>query len=217
MSKNKTMKILLITLFIGFSSISTAQQSTGFCDSIILDSLRFDPNMNNFISIQATNLNTNDLVPYPGFILFNSNGDTIAKENVNYFGIGNFPQTHGMEIINHPASLPMTGYIELYSGFYDSLRCTFAVTLNDSTASLLDPKNKSSLSAFPNPSNGVFTIRGIKKQSKKIILIIDQKGRKVNTHFINGNQIDLSKVKDGIYYLKIKHALGTDILKINKQ
>ena len=81
------MKKLFVTLFISFSCIINAQQSSGFCDSIILDSLQFDANMINYITIQATNLNNNDLVPYPGFILFNNNGDTIAKENVNYFGM----------------------------------------------------------------------------------------------------------------------------------
>ena len=211
------MKKLLITLFIAFSSISNAQQSSGFCDSIILDSLQFDANIINHITIQATNLNTNDLVPYPGFILFNNNGDTIAKENVNYFGIGNFPQTHGMEIINSPSSLPMNGYIELYSNFYDSLRCTFQITLNDPLATLIDGKVvEESLVASPNPSNGVFTISGIKDQINNTILISDQKGRKVNIHIINGNQIDLSNQKSGIYFLTIQQQGSIQRLKLIK-
>ena len=211
------MKKLLITLFIAFSSISNAQQSTGFCDSIILDSLQFDFNMTNYISIQASNLNTNDIVSYPGFILFNNNGDTIAKENVNYFGIGNFPQTHGMEIINSPISLPMNGYIELHSNFYDSLRCTFQVTLNAPMASLINDKVvEENLMVSPNPSNGVFTISGIKEQTKNIILITDQKGIKVNTHIINGNQIDLSNHKSGVYFLTIQHQGSIQRLKLIK-
>ena len=68
-----------------------------------------------------------------------------------------------MEIINHPASLPMSGYIELYSGFYDSLRCTFPVTLNDSTASLMNHQNTLSLNAFPNPSNGYLRLVALNK------------------------------------------------------
>ncbi|MDG1841846.1 MAG: T9SS type A sorting domain-containing protein [Crocinitomicaceae bacterium] len=210
------MKILLIALFIGFSSISTAQQSTGFCDSIIVDSLRFDPTMSNHISIQATNLNTNDYLPYPGFILFNNNGDTIAKENVNYFGIGPFPQTHGMEIINHPASLPMSGYIELYSWFYDSLRCTFPVTLTDSMASLMNHQNTLSLNAFPNPSNGVFTISGIKQNPNNYLLITDQKGKRVNARIKNGNEIDLSNQKSGIYFLALQQQGSVQRLKLIK-
>jgi len=211
------MKKLFVTLFISFSCIINAQQSSGFCDSIILDSLQFDSNMINYITIQATNLNNNDLVPYPGFILFNNNGDTIAKENVNYFGIGNFPQTHGMEIINSPSSLPMNGYIELHSNFYDSLRCTFQITLNDPLANLIDDKSvEESLVASPNPSNGVFTISGIKDQINNTILINDQKGRKVNTHVINGNQIDLYNQKSGIYFLTIQQQGSIKRLKLIK-
>ena len=211
------MKKLFVTLFISFSCIVNAQQSSGFCDSIILDSLQFDANMINYITIQATNLNNNDLVPYPGFILFNNNGDTIAKENVNYFGIGNFPQTHGMEIINSPSSLPMNGYIELHSNFYDSLRCTFQITLNDPLATLIDDKAvEESLVVSPNPFNGVFTISGIKDQINNTILITDQKGRKVNTHIINGNQIDLSNQKSGIYFLIIQQQGSIKRLKLIK-
>ena len=211
------MKKLFVTLFISFSCIGYAQQSSGFCDSIILDSLQFDANMINFITIQATNLNTNDLVPYPGFILFNNNGDTIAKENVNYFGIGNFPQTHGMEIINSPISLPMNGYIELHSNFYDSLRCTFQITLNDPLATLIDDEAlEESLVAYPNPSRGVFTINCIKNQIKNSILITDQKGKKVNTQIINGNQIDLSNHKSGVYFLAIQHQESIQRLKLIK-
>tara|TARA_B100001758_G_C18345516_1_gene576781 strand:- start:259 stop:897 length:639 start_codon:yes stop_codon:yes gene_type:complete len=211
------MKKLFVTLFISFSCIVNAQQSSGFCDSIILDSLQFDANMINYITIKATNLNNNDLVPYPGFILFNNNGDTIAKENVNYFGIGNFPQTHGMEIINSPSSLPMIGYIELHSNFYDSLRCTFQITLNDPLATLIDNKAvEESLVVSPNPSNGVFTISGIKDQIKNSILISDQKGRKVNTRIINGNQIDLSNHKSGIYFLTIQYQGNIKRLKLIK-
>ena len=71
----------------------------------------------------------------------------------------------------------MSGYIELYSGFYDSLRCTFPVTLNDSMASLMNHQNTLSLNAFPNPSNGVFTISGIKQNTNNYLLIKDQKGK----------------------------------------
>ena len=209
-------KILFLLLFTS-SSICFSQQSPGFCDSMIIDSIQFQAGSNNTISLQATNLSFSfDLVSYPGFILYNSNGDTIAKENVNYFGIGSSPQTHLLQIINNPVSLPMNGSLELYSGFYDSLRCTFQITLNDTIANLFNELNTLKLGASPNPSSGRFIINGITENSYNSIIITDQKGRNINPIIKNGNEVDLSNQKSGIYFLTIQQQGTIKRLKLIK-
>lgn len=63
---------------------------------------------------------------YPGFILFDANGDTLAKETVELFAIGE-ESWHSLRI--HPdADVPsgaFTGRLELWTGFYNDLACTW--------------------------------------------------------------------------------------------
>ena len=58
---------------------------------------------------------------YPGFILFNSFGDTIAVENVNFFVITEESQ-HLLEIQENAVITPDVS-LQLYTGFYDFLQC----------------------------------------------------------------------------------------------
>lgn len=63
---------------------------------------------------------------YPGFILFDANGDTLASEVVNLFAIG-MDSWH--TLVLHPdAEIPngeFTGTLELWTGFYTDLACTW--------------------------------------------------------------------------------------------
>ena len=76
--------------------------------------------------------------PYPGFVLFNSFGDTVAVENVNLFGIGEESQ-HFLElqdgvIITSDISL------QLYTGFYDFLQCEWSgLVITENCDLLPDP------------------------------------------------------------------------------
>ena len=65
-----------------------------------------------------------DGFPYPGFVLFNSFGDTIAVENVNLFGIAEESQ-HVLEMQDN---IVVTGSmsLQLYTGFYDFLQCEWS-------------------------------------------------------------------------------------------
>ena len=76
--------------------------------------------------------------PYPGFILFNSFGDTIAVENVNLFGIGEESQ-HFLEIQDN---VVVTGSmsLQLYTGFYDFLQCQWSgLVITENCDLLPDP------------------------------------------------------------------------------
>ncbi len=68
---------------------------------------------------------------YPGFILFNDAGDTLAMELVNYFAIGN-DSWHTLSI--HPgAELPSGSTdirLELWTGFYDLLACSWELSVD---------------------------------------------------------------------------------------
>jgi hypothetical protein len=75
--------------------------------------------------------------------------DTVAIETVNYFGIST-EQPHSLNII-HSFELPFEGILELYVLFYDSLTCTFEVTIPDTITSSAENFKFEELRIFPNP------------------------------------------------------------------
>ena len=67
------------------------------------------------------NSSWDNIFSYPGFILFNSFGDTIAIENVNYYGITE--QTAHILQIQENAIITSDVSLQLHTGFYDYLQC----------------------------------------------------------------------------------------------
>ena len=99
------------------------------CDSLIFYSIQYAAYYDSIIEVTVSNPSS-VLFDYPGFILFDDNGDTLAIETVNYFGIGQFPQIHSLFV--HPGATlpsgPFTGTLELWTSFYTNLSCTFPIT-----------------------------------------------------------------------------------------
>lgn len=98
------------------------------CDSLVMQGLQYTA-YSDSIELFVSNPSS-VLFDYPNFILYDDNGDTLAIEITNYFGIGQGPQRHLLAI--HPdATLPtgpFSGALELWTGFTTSLACTFAIT-----------------------------------------------------------------------------------------
>lgn len=70
--------------------------------------------------------NSSSIFAYPNFILFNAQGDTLAKETVNLFGIGN-EGWHLMRIQSGVA-IPdeaFNGRLELWTDFTEELACSW--------------------------------------------------------------------------------------------
>lgn len=98
------------------------------CDSLFIVELQYGAFDDSTVNVTVENYGTT-LFDYPGFILLDDNGDPIAIETVNYFGIGVGPQLH-MLSIEPGATLPtgnFTGTLQLWTGFYTSLACAFPV------------------------------------------------------------------------------------------
>ena len=146
-------------LLIFLSSLSSAQNWQA-CDSLDISCCQYNVFGPNTITITVTN-NSSVLFDYPSFVLFNSNMDTVAIETVNYFGIGSNPQSHTMNIVA-PLNLPMTGYLNLYSLFFDTLACSFPFTVPDTVIGIADVQHAGyALKAYPNPvaENGEIEIQ----------------------------------------------------------
>lgn len=166
------------------------------CDSILITNFDYTPDSLNRISLFAANANM-DLISYPGFVVLNHLGDTMAKETVNYFGIGFFPQQHFLEVYQ-PITNSFAGTIELHSWFYDSLRCVFPFTLDTTLSNMNDIINDISL--YPNPTKDLVFING--KLNNVDFKIYDSFGRLIQTGC--GNTFDLKNYKNGVYLVKLQ-------------
>ncbi|MBK8491342.1 MAG: hypothetical protein IPL49_10755 [Saprospirales bacterium] len=117
---------LLCTLaFGGFYEVALAQS---VCDLVTIQDIRYDAFRDTVLLVEVAN-GSPDIFSYPGFILYDTNGDTIAKEVVNFFGIGQY-HISAMNIYPDAAIPPgiFEGTLELWTGFYDSLACTFDIS-----------------------------------------------------------------------------------------
>ena len=175
--------------------MTQAQSSNNYCDSIIIHSCQ--PNATGEqIDVIVSNYSEN-IMSYPGFVILSENGDTIALEEVNYFGIG-FNQLHILNVIN-PPNLPMNITLELHTLFYDSLECSWNLTLglNDLAQPLFEY-----LHISPNPANEWIEIKNLHDLHPLEIKIYNAFGKAQEFHR-DGQFIDVSKFPKGMYYLEL--------------
>lgn len=107
--------VLLNSLFINAQEL---------CDSLEIVSVTFDPLSMESIVIEVSN-SSFEIFSYPGWRVYDENDNLIGEEMVNFFGIGE-SSVHNVphEIDVEPGeSIPLT--LELWTGFYDTLVCTF--------------------------------------------------------------------------------------------
>ena len=102
------------------------------CSNLELVSVQWHAFTDTAIVVHVQNSNTvNALFDYPNFILFNASGDTLAKETVNFFGIGE-DSWHILEL--HPDATPpanpFIGTLELWTSFGAALACTWQLPID---------------------------------------------------------------------------------------
>ena len=195
--------VFSLLLIMSFSLNNRMYTQPFTCDSILITNFDYTPDSLNRISLFAANANM-DIISYPGFVVLNHLGDTMAKETVNYFGIGFFSQQHFLEVYQ-PITNPFAGTIELHSWFYDSLRCVFPFTLDTTLSNMNDIINDISL--YPNPTKDLVFING--KLNNVDFKIYDSFGRLIQIG--RGNTFDLKNYKNGVYMvsLEIKEQFKT--------
>ena len=95
------------------------------CDSLILASLSWAPFSDTALLVHVFNP-TFTLFDYPGFLLLADNGDTLAQETVNFFGIaGESYHTLAIPSGTIMPSSPFNGTLQLWTLFYDTLDCSW--------------------------------------------------------------------------------------------
>ena len=200
-------KTLLFLFCFSIKCILFGQQFS--CDSVQISSIQLSA-VNPTIEVVVKNSNF-DIISYPGFIMFNSNGDTLAKESVNYFGIGWTYQLHELNIIN-PINLPLSGYLELHALFYDTLVCTFPYTLDTTLNSGIIIANN--IKVFPNPSFDDVTIIVNSINGNIQTEVFDLIGNRLQT--TNETTISLRDYSKGIYILKVAYGDRVEEVRVVK-
>lgn len=93
------------------------------CDELNFISIQYSPFTDTVIVVHLENTGQ-EIFNYPGFVLIDSNGDTLAKEQVNLFGIGT-ESVHSLDV--RPGVLdPLNNFVgdlELHTGFFGTLEC----------------------------------------------------------------------------------------------
>ena len=96
-------------------------------------------------SVMIENNSSENIFPYPGFVLFNEFGDTIAIEDVDYYGIAN----QSIHVLDIQESVEITENfnLELYTWYYESFACEWDdLALSENCD--LDPDPGPCLAAF---------------------------------------------------------------------
>ena len=200
-------KIILFLFWFLTNQFLLGQQLS--CDSVKISSIKLST-INPTVEVVVKNTNV-DIISYPGFILFNSNGDTLAQESVDYFGIGSNYQLHELSIIN-PLNLPLSGYLELHSWFYDSLICNFPYTI-DTTVNIGVSTTKK-IKLFPNPTRENINISLEKFNGNIHTEVYDLIGNRLQT--TNETTISLRDYPRGIYLLKVAYGDRVEEVKVIK-
>lgn len=101
------------------------------CDSLDLLGVQWSPFNAGHIEVMVAN-GSSDLFNYPAFVLLDDQGDTLAVEQPNYFGIGGGPQIHTLVV--HPGGQvpagPFQATLHLWTYFFDTLACELPVTVD---------------------------------------------------------------------------------------
>ncbi len=92
--------------------------------------------------------------------------------------------------------------------------CIFEVKIQNNLN--INEQKQVNFIAFPNPNNGIFTIRNLNTQNNVYVSIFDISGKQIfNTKLTENNtQINISNQPEGIYFLKIKSENSNIIKKI---
>ncbi len=119
------MKFLALALLLSLSFQKIFAQNP--CDELAIVSIQYSPFTDTLIIVEVINA-SEELFSYPGFVLINTNGDTLAKEVVNYFGISG-PSVHLLTVrpgVANPLD-NFQGTLELHTDFFGSLACSWPI------------------------------------------------------------------------------------------
>ena len=128
----------------GWMLMSMGQTPPNECDSVVVSFNQIDTTTTpNLIYIEVQVFGYGPSVGYPGFILLNSVGDTIANENFNtalnvYTLMANTTETRFLEVLQN-FSLPFSGFLHLVDGWFagnSTTECIYPFNISIGTTAI---------------------------------------------------------------------------------
>ena len=137
----------------GWILMSIGQTPPNECDSVVVSFNQIDTTtIPNLIYIDVQVFGYGPSVGYPGFILLNSVGDTIANENFNtalnvYTLMANTTETRSLEVVQN-FSLPFSGTLHLVDSWFagnPATACIYPFNINIGTTDISEVINTRTL------------------------------------------------------------------------
>lgn len=137
----------------GEHSFTVTGGSATVCDSLDILNIGWSPFSDTALVIHVFNPTTT-LFDYPSFVLLDANGDTLAEEQVTFFGIG---QESWHTLTLFPGAVipsgPFTGTLELWTLFGQQLACSWNMDFN-----LCPPEPCAPLNVYLQNMGGALTL-----------------------------------------------------------
>lgn len=116
------MKVVFVIFLLALANLLPAQS----CEQLAIDGVWLDPFNNELLHVLCTNESWEEIYSYPSWLIRDLDGNVIAEEEVVFFGIVGTSH-HFLDLLNplpdNSDSMPVI--MELWTGFGDSLECSF--------------------------------------------------------------------------------------------
>lgn len=194
--------LLAFTLFIGFAS---AQAQTINCTDMCVLAMALDT-ANDELDVTIYNGDTNH-VNYPTVVVVNSTGDTVGNINSTFYLFAHMPGDTVIHTIPTTLdSLPgsFTGTIYFTDQVWDTT-CVFIYPMT-CTVGVPEIASSSSVSVYPNPASGDFTVSLTKSgNAAASITIYDVSGKAVKSYNTASNQLLINRdgLQSGLYFISV--------------
>lgn len=184
---------------------------------VVKDSISSNLDISTFQMLNASHAYAVDILPgnvlrwkFDNIMLIDSNANEPASHGYIQYRIKrNAINTIGTQIKN-------TAYI--YFDFNDPVITNTTLNTLAAPTSIMDiSKNESDWLVYPNPSNGtLYLINNTNAQEESQIQIVNAMGQTVYTETISSNRktIDLSKLNNGVYFVKISSDTHNSVKRI---
>jgi hypothetical protein len=195
--------LLAFTLFIGFNSV---QAQTINCTDMCVLGMTLDTVGANELNVTIYNGDTNH-VNYPTVVVVNSTGDTVGNINNTFYLFAHMPGDTVVHTIPTTLdSLPgsFTGTVYFTDQVWDTT-CVFPFPMT-CTVGVPEIASSNSVSVYPNPASGDFTVSMSKKgNATASITIYDISGQSVKSYNTASNQLLINRdgLQSGLYFITV--------------
>lgn len=216
------MRLVICLILLVYSSLVFSQQEQN-CEKLAIQYkgvVQADDKEQ--LVLDASNmLYAGHLYYYPGFVLLNETGDTIAKETVNYYGIGTNFQTHLLDIKTE-LQTPFKGKLLLFGSYYQTQFCEFPFQIEHTELIVPNSDEANNIIVTTNLAQDhlLIDLSNLNQNAESVAYVIsitNENGQAVynNTIDLNHELITIKKLGGkGDYYINIWDKIQQRLLPV---